>query len=327
MLSSSQMPLSAKAAMLGLLLLARPDMLHEARAAEAWRAGLGSPGLGSPGLGSQRPAPVSEVLTLRLAHMDGTIRSLPARLTRPARDGAFPAVVLVPDALGLDQRLSALGEELLAEGWATLEVDLDPVSTDGHARPGPGLLETQADAAKLVGDLALVLELLGEDRGIDTRRIAVVGLGTGGRAALLAGSEAAMSHELGTFSMRFAAHAAFYPGCEALMAEGFAAPVPWSTAPVAVFHAGEDGRNSRGQCGALRDRLAALGRAPAVWHEYPRAFYGWDLGHVLGTGPGVLANLGTGRVGVAADVHVAEDATERLVRFLRHALASSHVGQ
>jgi len=261
-----------------------------------------------------------ELIPLRLARADGRVRDVLGLLARPRAKGEVPAVILVPDGLGLDQRLSAVAERLEAEGWATLQIDLDPVSTDGHTPQGFSPLGLEADANAVVGDLALVLQVLSEDPGINPNRIAVVGLGTGGRAALLAGSEAAMSLELDTFGARFAAHAAFYSGCAALLAEGFAAPVPWSNAPVAAFHAGQDRQNTAAACDTLGNTLAVRRRPPAVWHAYPIATHAWDFGAATGNTAMLLANLGTTRVPVAPDHHVAEDATGRLISFLRPVL-------
>ncbi|MFC0389051.1 dienelactone hydrolase family protein [Muricoccus vinaceus] len=269
-----------------------------------------------------RPAPVSlELLNLRLVRMDGRIRNLSAILARPDARGRapadVPAVILVPDGLGLDQRISALAERLALEGWATLEIDIDPVSTDGHAPQGPFPLAAEADAREVVGDLALALQELSEEPGIDPNRIAVVGLGTGGRAALLAGSEAAMSHELDTFGPRFAAHAALYPGCGPLLAEGFGNPAPWSSAPAAAFHAGQDAQNANAACETLVNALATRRRHPALWHVYPTATYAWDLGAAMGQTAIRLANLGPPAVPVAPAFDIAEDASSRLIAFLR----------
>ena len=262
----------------------------------------------------------AELLTLRLVRADGRVRDVLALLARPEGKREVPAVVLMPDGLGLDQRLSEVAERLGAEGWATLQIDLDPVSTDGHNPSGPFPLAAEADANDVVGDLAMVLQALSEDPAINPNRIAVVGLGTGGRAGLLAGSEAEMSRELDTFGPRFAAHVAFYPGCRALLAEGFAAPVPWSNAPVAVFHAGKDEQNAASACDTLGDALAVRRRPPAMWHAYPSATYAWDLGSATGNTAIKLANVGTTPVPVAPDHRLAEDAIGRLISFLRPVL-------
>lgn len=289
-------------------------------AAEGSMAGEATP-LAGPRSVQTAPSPVPmELLTLRLARVDHKVRDVLALLTRPEARGEVPAVILVPDGLGLDQRLSAIAERLEAEGWATLQVELDAVSTDGHTPPGPFLLAAEAEANAAVGDLALAMQALSEDPGINPNRIAVVGLGAGGRAALLAGSEVAMSRELDIFGPRFAAHAAFYPGCAALMAEGFAANTPWSSAPVAAFHAGQDKKNTPAACDTLGDDLAMRRRPPAVWHTYPTATYAWDLGVAPGNTAIRLANLGTTPVPVAPDGELADDAAARLISFLRPVL-------
>ena len=310
----AQRPVSAALACLAIM--------TTAAAADVRPTGLGPRPSAIPDEALSSVAP-TELLTLRLARADGRVRDVLALLARPRAEGEVPAVILVPDGLGLDQRLSAVAERLEAEGWATLQIDLHPVSTDGHTPQGSFPLGLEADANAVVGDLALVLQVLSEDPGINPDRIAVVGLGTGGRAALLAGSEAAMSLELDTFGPRFAAHAAFYPGCTALLAEGFAAPAPWSNAPVAAFHAGQDGQNTAAACDTLGNTLAVRRRPPAVWHDYPTATYAWDLGAATGNTAIRLANLGTTRVPVAPDHHVAEDAAGRLINFLRPVLGKA----
>lgn len=174
-------------------------------------------------------------------------------------------------------------------------------STDGHTPQDLAPLAADPDANAIVGDLAVVLQALSQDLAISPNRIAVVGLGTGGRAALLAGSEALMSRELDTFGPRFAAHVAFYPGCTTLLNEGLAAPMPWSRAPVAAFLAGRHGQNASSACDTLVGTLAVRRWPLALWHEYPAATYAWDLGSATGNTAIQLANLGAGPVSLAPD--------------------------
>lgn len=260
------------------------------------------------------------VLTLSLAQGAEPPRLVPALLTLPSvRAGGppFPAVVLVSDAYALDGRIAELSHILAEEGWATLQIDLDGNSPDGDlaAGRGPGMMPDDAWAGAL--HLADVLAHLAERREIDAGRVAVVGLGSGGRLALLAGSDEVTYPVLGPYGARYAAHAALYPGCAALREDGYALPQPWTAAPAVVFVPGQDTREPPGSCEALRRELAAAGRPVARWHDYPTASYGWDIGAAYGARTVHFPLPGGARIRTEADTGVAADAAERLIGFLR----------
>lgn len=263
------------------------------------------------------------VLALRLAQATEPPRLVPALLTLPPekRNGApLPAVVLVTDAYALDGRVADLSEILVEEGWATLQIDLDGNSPEGALASGrePGMMSD--DVWTSAQQLTDVLAHLAERREIDATRVAVVGLGSGGRIALLAGAEEIAYPLLGPYGPRFVAHAALYPGCAALREDGYAWPQPWTPAPAALFVPGRDTREPTGSCEALRKELAAAGRGGIRWHDYPTASYGWDIGAVYNARSVHLPLPGGHRIRTEADPAIAADAAERLISFLRPVL-------
>ncbi|MCR0984727.1 dienelactone hydrolase family protein [Roseomonas populi] len=263
------------------------------------------------------------VLMLRLAQAAEAPRLVPALLTLPSgkpAGTAFPTVILVADAYAMDSRVAELSDVLVQEGWATLQIDLDgnaPEGPLGFARESGAMPDDDWTSAQQLAD---VLAHLAERPAIDARRVAVAGLGSGGRSALLAGADEVTYPVLGAYGARFAAHAALYPGCAALREGGYARPQPWTPAPAAVFVAGQDTREPTGSCEALRQELAAAGRAATRWHDYPTASYGWDIGAAYGARTVLLPLPNGGRIRTKADANIAADAAGRLVSFLRPVL-------
>jgi len=212
--------------------------------------------------------------------------------------------------------VAELSGVMVDQGWATLQVDLDPASHDHYlsnkADPAITSAEVWDGAAQLMG----VLAYLGERSDIDPQRVAVVGLGSGGRMALLAGAESVGNAGTGAYGPRFAAHGALYPGCAALAGDGYGSAVPWSSAPTVLFVPGQDLRDPPDSCATLRRDLAAAGRPQVRWHDYPTATYGWDIGLVYGD-RAVRLPVGPGRlIRIEADPDVTMDAAARLVSFL-----------
>ncbi|WP_426956822.1 hypothetical protein [Muricoccus radiodurans] len=272
---------------------------------------------GLAGPGSAQPA--MEAFTLRLIAEAGRVAEVPSVLHRPDVFGERPAIILLPDGSAPDTRAGELAALLVEAGWTVLAMDLDPTPLDGLVPTRSGPIAPGSDPHGAAAALHQILAVLATDPLVDPHRIAAVGLGAGGRAALLAASEALAEAQTGPDGLRFAAHAALYPGCGALLDEGFADEDAWSLAPVALLHAGRDDRDAAEDCGELRDAMRLAGRQPALWQVYPDASYGWDYGDALGR----IIRLplpGGPPVTVRQDTEVASDAADRLVRFLRQAL-------
>jgi dienelactone hydrolase len=142
--------------------------------------------------------------------------------------------------------------------------------------------------------------VLADDPRVDPNRIAVVGLGAGGRAALHA---AARRYADGA-APAFAAHAALYPGCGALAAEGAEPPA----APALVLL--PDAEEPRTACAELESDRLLLQRLEG-------ATYAWDLPAGVGINGDMRRWSGGGSTPIRPDPAAAAAAEDRLLRFLR----------
>jgi dienelactone hydrolase len=264
--------------------------------------------------------PESEVLVLRVPRADGSDRIVPAMLTTPKIGGKHPAVILLHDGYGIDRRTSLLAEGFAAEGWMVLEPELDSVSADGFRPLEAERWGDTIDARSVLPDLAGLLELLARYPAVDLNRIAVVGLGVGGRAALWAARKPWPPNGRSRDTPWFSAYVALYPGCDALLQEGYGRPVSRSATQVAVLHAGADMRDAPGTCDVLQGELRAAGQEPMFWHSFAGATYGWDLGVVWGSSPIKLPQSGGILMEIRSDDGVTQDALRTVVSFLRRAL-------
>lgn len=96
-----------------------------------------------------------------------------------------PAVLVVPDALGLDARALRLARPLAAAGHAVLLPDLAPLGAAGAAdEPNVRELAALPDRPALAA-LEAGLAHLAARADVDPRRIAAVGFGAGGTLAFL----------------------------------------------------------------------------------------------------------------------------------------------
>ena len=222
-------------------------MRHLARLAAA--ALLSAPLLeGGPAVAQ----PMTDSFDMMIAMPHGRDHRIALMLVTPQPGRALPAVIVLPDELGLDGRTARLAEAMLMRGWVGIEVDPEPLSPDGAAVPPP------PSPLRLGRMMRALHEALQTDERIDPRRIAVVGLGPGGRAAVHAA--------LGDGRPGFAAHAALYPDCAALAAEQEMPP----EAPALLVLPGAEERE--GACDGLGAKVQRM----------PGATYGWD--HMIAGG-------------------------------------------
>lgn len=178
----------------------------------------------------------------------------------------LPAVAVVTETIGPDGRASLYATRLLSLGIAVLELDFG----------GAAFADAPREAASPVPverRLALALAMLREAPEVDPGRVAVIGLGEGGRALLLARSAAAPP----------VAIALLYPGCDAGLANAADDGEPTVRAPMLLLHGADDPANGTDACAAL---AAGLGGAGAgVTHQVLRgATYAWD--YLTAPGPG-----------------------------------------
>ena len=138
---------------------------------------------------------------------------------------------------------------------------------------------------------------------VDPYRVAVVGLGFGGRAAL---HPAARKPADTAAPPSFAAHAALYPGCAAIAAEGAETPA----APALVLLPGAD--EPHAACAELDGEQVLLQRLEG-------ATYAWDLPVDVGINGGMRRWSGGGSAPIRPDPATAAAAEGALLRFLRGA--------
>ncbi|WP_244407351.1 dienelactone hydrolase family protein [Roseomonas fluvialis] len=161
----------------------------------------------------------------------------------PAATGTMPAVLLVHDTLGPDQRSLPYVEQLAAAGLLVLEIAPEPDEPDAEVvRRGVAALRAHP--------------------GVDPARIGLLGFGGGARAAMLATVD----------QDAFAARALLYPGCAGLLRDLPAAP---SRGGLLLLHGAEDPANAEADCVALAQRLA--GGAPTRRVMFRGASYAWDF--------------------------------------------------
>jgi dienelactone hydrolase len=140
----------------------------------------------------------------------GMAVTLAGVLRLPGADtGALPAVILLHGSSGITG---------MEDGWIRLLNDMGVATFMVDSFTGRGITSTVNDQAQL-GRLAMVidayraLELLGQYRGIDPAKIAVMGFSRGGQAALYSSMRRFQRMYLKSSVAPFAAHVAFYSPC------------------------------------------------------------------------------------------------------------------
>lgn len=174
----------------------------------------------------------------------------------------IPAVVLVSDGAGPDQRTFRYIEQLRHAGIAALEVQLYEMSTDGVAFPAPH--DRNQDAARLLR----AVQALRRVRDIEFSVFAAIGFGRGAHPLVLGDLRTNPSTDL-------VARVLLYPGCKEVgtaLREN-AAP---SRAPVLIVHGDADSANMQEDCDGLAQQFAQDGVTSRVI-RYRGATYGWDI--------------------------------------------------
>ncbi|NKE18521.1 hypothetical protein GWK15_16325 [Roseomonas oryzicola] len=189
--------------------------------------------------------------------------TLPGTARHPHQ--TMPAVVLLNDAAGMDQRSFRYAEQLRHAGFAVLDVELYVLSMDGAGPPAA------FDRAHEAARLGRALRALRRHPDVDFTAFAAIGFGRGAHAVALASSANDDTRDL-------VARVLLYPGCgslgAALREAGEGSPAP--SGPVLIVHGGDDGANTQTDCETLAARLAVTGSEARVI-RYRGAGYGWDI--------------------------------------------------
>ena len=115
--------------------------------------------------------------------MDGDTRTT-GYLAVPAGDGPFPALVIIHEWNGLQDRVRQLADDFATEGYVTLAADLFQGRTGANRDENMALVrEAQSDPAKMVANLNAAVAYL-KGRPDVTGRVGAMGWCFGGGVAL-----------------------------------------------------------------------------------------------------------------------------------------------
>jgi carboxymethylenebutenolidase len=196
-------------------------------------------------------------------------RDMDLYLSLPAGSGPFPAVLIGPDAGGVDRFIQWAADQLAEEGYATAAPDLfHEMGEDATA--GDSQRTQNLNDAGLSAGIAAAMDFLQNYQNhqnhapIAQGKIGVTGFGIGGRAAWLAAAA----------SPKFNASVPFY-GADIMAPRSDDAGSPFTLAggiacPI-MFHFGEDDENpSQADMRTLDAELTRLGK-PHQFFTYPGA--------------------------------------------------------
>ncbi len=197
--------------------------------------------------------------------LPGPDQQIYARLSLPAGEGPFPAVVLLHGSLGFSALQRSYADALNDSGHVVLSVDSfsarDVVDVVGR--------QEAVSIESMVADAFAALRLLKTHPKVDGNAIALMGWSKGGSAALAAG-RTVFREMLSSAGDQFSSIAAIYPWCgarEQVMRR--------DDIPVLFILAGQDDWVSADACADLLAEMATLGLRARV-AIYDEAEHGFD---------------------------------------------------
>lgn len=269
-------------------------------------------------LGIAMPAKAEEIV-----HFDSLDRNSdgPVQLKafwHPAAKTPAPAVVMLHGCGGMygrdgkpSVRTDSYVQLLNEEGFHVLVVDsLSP--------RGERSICTQKTGTRAITmtnrrrDALASLQWLANRAEVDRRRLGIVGWSNGGSTVLAATNR--NHREVAHFAIAPAFAVAFYPGCQAELARGYA-----PTAPLLILVGDADDWTPAEPC----KRLAALPPDPPIKIEaYPGAYHGFDSDEPVRVRRNVPNGVNpTAGVHVGGDAHANAASRQALRQFLRAANA------
>ena len=197
----------------------------------------------------------------------GTIQVMGV-LTMPAgAAGPVPAMIIVPDATGLDDggRVAYWSKLLNEMGVATFVIESFRSRGREKSQAGQRIVTPDMRIADAFG----ALEVLEADPRIDGQRIGIMGSGAGGSVAVHTAFNQ-LHRTLGKGRHKFAVHIGLYPACDA----------QWqlldpTDGPVHFILAGEGQLHLAERCENYAKRIGTAG-GNVTTAVFPRAFYGFD---------------------------------------------------
>lgn len=225
-------------------------------------------------------------------------------LTKPDGNGPFPAVVVLPDCIGLTPFVrEALTARLTSWGYVTLVIDS---WTTRHAQAGCFLNGQEPPGVDRIADAYGGLFYLAGLPIVQHDRIGLLGFATGGVFVLTLAEPQTQSSVVNDRSLGFKAGVAYYPACAAL------GLVQKAAFPLLIL-VGRDDQRTRAQACEEVARPASAEGNPVEVEVYPGVKHGFADPHWEPTGE-ILG------FPAAYDPNAAEDALARAHEFLDRTL-------
>lgn len=223
-------------------------------------------------------------------------------LAKPKGDGPFPAVVVLPDCIGLTPFIrQTLTARLASWGYVALVVDS---WTTRHAQAGCFLNGQEPPGVDRVADAYGALFYLARMPFVRRDEVGLLGYATGSVFVLTLSEPQSQSSVVNEQNLGFKAGVAYYPECSAL------GQVQKAAFPLLIL-VGQDDQRTRAQACKEIARPASEGGTfigvqvyPGVKHGFADPYWG-ATGEILG-------------VPATYDANAAEDALSRTHDFLDH---------
>ncbi len=190
---------------------------------------------------------------------------------KPAGEGPFPAVVILPSCGGLRPEILDWARKTVAHGYVAFVVD--PVSSRGQPVCVPASPSNHYRGTK---DAFQALAHLRRFPFVDQERIGLLGFSWGAMVGLLASSKTFA--DLFSPSQRYVAAVGFYPLCHVDPMQGRPAVDfvrPDHDRPALILLAEQDAEAPAADCLSLLKAQAEKGQQ-VEWHVYPGATHCWD---------------------------------------------------
>jgi dienelactone hydrolase len=243
----------------------------------AWISGCASPLAADAPRAARIEVHVVQTLTLTPAQFfagdpsGAAETTIAGELRLPASDAQkLPAVVMLHGDAGAVGNQVKWIDELNALGIAVFT--LDSFSARGAIATGPSLatMPSSISGLRRVVDAERALAVLARHPRIDPTRIAVMGVSSGGRTALVA-AQSRFATGFGTPGLRFAAYIALYPPCNVRLR----GDEQFEPGAQRIFIGAADVLTSADACRRYAERLRAAG-ADIAATVYPLAHHGFD---------------------------------------------------
>lgn len=227
---------------------------------------------------------------------------------KPAGEGPFPAVVILPSCGGLRPEIQDWARRVVARGYVAFVVD--PMTSRGQPVCVPGAPSNQYRGTK---DAFQALAHLRRFPFVDQERIALLGFSWGAMVGLLVSSPTL--GDLFSSPRRYAAAVGFYPLCHVDPMQGRPAVDfvrPDHDGPALILMGDQDLEAPAADCLPLLKAAAEKGQ-PVEWHVYPGATHCWDCSSMNNFAKTDFRGV---RVVYKFDKDITEDSTNRVFEYL-----------